>query len=294
MDAKYSVTGNEYDDDPDDELNEHWHEPGDPDGLVAEEERHSQEQSLRPKGFSGANAQTGEQNGKSKRFWKVVLGLLVLIMAAGAAYWFGSQRAAVPAKKPVGQTSQHSQTTQNVIAPTTHYDSTIYAIGIDYPNNWVTSDTAQKLTITSPNIAMQATSGQTTGHITVTIQNQQTTLVSFPTAGATASLASDKLTYKQPTAVQRAQTYLSYLGYTSGNELDALYLTGDNGYQQSQTIPMTDVVKGNPLVSVTFSTCGVSYCTKGTPTPVALKATSWQNASFRTTVLNILQSLTIN
>jgi hypothetical protein len=194
----------------------------------------------------------------------------------------------------MAQTTNHNETAQMTAVPSVHYDSTAYGLGIDYPNNWVVADTADKLNVTSPIVNIVTPNGQVAGHVIVTIQNQQTTIVGFPSAGATASLASDKLTYKQPTPVQRAQTYLSYLGYTGASSIDALYLTGDNGYQQGQAIPIDNVVKSNPLVSVTFGKCTTSYCSKDTPTSLMLRADGWSSAQFKTEVLDILQSLTIN
>ncbi len=280
-----------YEDDSDDELNEHWHEPGDPDGIVAKE-LHNQEQARRASSPDVGDAR--EKRHKPKRFLKVVLGAAFVMAAAGVVYWIGSDQAATPSKKPVAQTSK-SNDKQNAIVPIVHYDSTAYSIGMDYPNSWAVSDTTEKLTVTSPSMKMSTPGGQINGHVIIAVQNQQTALSGFPTAGALASLASDKLTYKQPTSVQRAQTYLSYLGFSSANTINALYLTGDAGYQQGQSIPLADVIKGNPLVSVTFASCSDSVCAKNsTQTPLVLQADSWKNAQFKSAILNILESLTIN
>jgi len=283
---------NRYEDDSDDELNEHWHEPGDPDGVVAEEQQRKQEEADAVN--SAPAVEMHLERRKPKRLWKFVLGVVLLAAAAGAAYWIGSSQASTPSKKPAAQTARQTKPAQNITVPTAHYDSATYAIGVDYPNNWVESDTTQKLTITSPSMQMSTLSGQVNGHVIVTVQNQQTTLAGFPANGALASLASDKLTYKQPTGVQRAQTYLSYLGFSSANDINALYLTGDAGYQQGQSIPLADVVKGNPLVSATFASCSDSACAKSTQTPLVLRADSWKNAQFKPAVLSILESLAIN
>src|SRR6185369_3064534 len=160
-------------------------------------------------------------------------------------------------------------------------------------DNWIVSDTASKLTVTSPNMKMSSTTGQVNAHVMMTIQNPQTSIPGFPSGGAMANLSSDKLTYKQPSSVQRAQTYLSFLGYKNPNGVDALFLTGDNGYQSGQQVPMSDVVKGNPLVSVTFVKCEDTSCVNGTPVPITLLASSWKDASFKSDVIDLLQSLTL-
>jgi len=54
------------------------------------------------------------------------------------------------------------------------------------------------------------------------------------------------------------------------------------------------VVKGNPLVSVTFVKCEDTSCVNGTPVPITLLASSWKDASFKPQVIDLLQSLTLN
>jgi len=283
-----------YDDESDDELNEHWREPGDPDGVVAAELKLRQGLG-HPKPPHSPVVRYHIKDWHMPRVpWKTVLGVALVLATIGVAYWMGFQRAVHPPKKQTAQSQVHGQTAETVVAPATHYDSTAYGIGVDYPNNWVVSDTPQKLTITSPNYTLTGLNEQTTGHVIVSVQNQQASVPGFPAGGATASLDSDKLTYKQPTSVQRAQTYVSYLGYNSPSGIDALYLTGDNGYPKGQFVPMSDVVKGNPLIGVTFAKCSTSYCTKGTPAPVTLQAASWQNSKIKPVILNILQSITVS
>jgi len=294
MNTRFGASGNGYEDESDDELNEHLLDPGDPDGLVADELQRKQMQNSVVQHSQEDDVIKQGQYPQSKGRWKVIFATVLIVAAVGAAYLVGSRHTTTPTKKQTASTTKRVQPAKAAAAPTTHYDSTTYGVGIDYPNNWTVSDTTDALTIISPNLSMATLTGQTNGHVIVTIHNQQTTVPGFPADGATASLESDKLTYVQPTPVQRAQTFLSYLGYTSANSLDALYLTGDAGYQQAQTIPLSDVIKGNPLVSVSFATCSGSFCANETPKSIALKAASWKDASFKTAVINILQSLAIN
>jgi hypothetical protein len=234
---------------------------------------------------------------KKKRRWPIILLVLILIAgAAFAAYKYGTKKAAAPSKGQKTQSAQDSTSKQDETAgvPTKHYDSVTYTLGFDYPQNWVVSDTEAKLTVTSPSIKLKKADGSSTGvNVVVTIQNPQTNIPGYPANGATAALASDKLTYKQPTAVQRAQTYLTYLGYKSTG-LDALYITGDNGYQQGQNVPMSDIVKGNPLVGVTFQTCSTIDCAHGTVTSATLDASSWKGSATSKQVTDLIQSVQLN
>jgi hypothetical protein len=268
-----------------DELNEYVENPGDPDGVVAAEEE--------KKWRDGYQVTTPKPK---KHRWPIVLLIMLLVAgAAFAAYKYGTKKASAPAKKaPASQTSTVPKQEKIAAVPTKHYDSTIYTLGFDYPETWTVSDTDSKLTVTSPSIQLTGTNGSAAGaHVVVTIQNPQKTIPGYPSAGAVAALTSDKLTYKQPTAVQRAQTYLSYLGYKATG-LDALYITGDNGYQQGQTVPMSDIVKGNPLVSITFVTCSTVGCSNTTPTSVTLSADGWKSSNASKQVIGLLQSMQVN
>ena len=277
--------------DEEDELNEHVEDPGDPDGVhAAEEEERWREEHPTP---------AAAPVSRRKRRWpKVLIVLVVVAAAAVGAYWFGSIKGAAPAKKAAthhANTGTPTHPLTPVGTATKHYDSTIYTLGFDYPASWVVSDTTTKLTVTSPAMQLSAIGGQkANAHVMVTLQNQQSTIPGFPPNGALATLASDKLTYKQPTSIQRAQTYLSYLGYRTTNGLDALYITGDSGYQQGQQVPASDVVRGNPLISVTFATCTTSDCSSGTPTAVTLLASSWQATQASKDVTSLLESIQLN
>jgi hypothetical protein len=279
--------------DEEDELNEHVDDPGDPDGVhAAEEEQRWREEHPLPPVTPGGAAK------RRHPLIKVLIILIVIIAAAFGAYWFGGHEGSTPAKKTG---TQHAQTgtPNHPLVPaetlTKHYDSTIYTLSFDYPATWAVSDTTTKLTVTSPAMQLSAIGGKKVdAHIVVTVQNQQASIPGFPASGALATLASDKLTYKQPTSIQRAQTYLSYLGYSTTNGLDVLYITGDSGYQQGQQVPMSDVVKGNPLISVTFETCASSGCSTGTPVPQTLLASSWLATQASKDVTSLLESIQLN
>jgi len=283
-----------YPDEPD-ELNEHVQDPGDPDGLVAAEQRkHWQE--THPTNPVSASQRPPYRH---KRLWPAIIAVVIVLAAAAfGSYWLGSHQAS---KKQAAHTSQNQskQTSQQqsgankpATTATKHYDSGNFTLSFDYPETWKVSDTPAKLTVTSP--AMQLATGvgaKTNAQVVVTIQNQQTTIPGFPSGGAVAALNSDHLTYKQPSTVQRAQTYMSYLSYTGPTDLDAIYITGDSGYQAGQQVPMSDVVKGNPLISVSFNACSDENCTS--PKPVTLSAHAWQSTAASKDVANLVQSLVL-
>lgn len=271
-----------------DELNEHWNEPGDPDGVFeAEEQERWQAEHPQPVALPPRK--------KRHPFLKALLVLVLLAAATAGAWWIGNHEASAPSTKlpaPTQSSKKAPATSQKLASPTTHYDSTRFGIGVDYPTTWKLTDTNDKLLIASPSMQLTTENGsKVQGHVLVTVQNKQSSIPGFPSGGAVSALESQKITYKQPTPIQRAQTYVSFLSYTQVSSLDAIYVTGDSGYLQNQLVPMSDVVQGNPLVSVTFVTCATSDCTSGTPTPLTLQASNWQNAFFNTPVMNLLKSI---
>jgi hypothetical protein len=291
MDTPLPSTGSSFPGDPgdseEDTLNEHVEDPGDPDGLVAAEKQHRWQH-----GKLASEPRVIPPYDR-KRSWPMMLGvLLVVVLAVAAAYVLGYQKARAPlAKKQQLAQNQSERKLAPVTTTTKHYDSNLHTLSLDYPQNWLVADTEDRLTVTSPNFAMTSLDGSTNGHVVVTIQNQQTSIPGFPSGGAVASAESDKLTYTHPSSVQRAQTYLTYLGYGAPSGISALFLTGDNGYQLGQNVPLADIVKGNPLVSVVFEKCAKSFCTGGSVTPIMLQAESWDHAAFRAPITNLLQSL---
>jgi hypothetical protein len=283
-----------------DELNELVESPGDPDGVIASEEAERLRAASTPVAEPTQNLlPASAPKPKKKRKWWLILLAVVLLAAIGTVvYLVTTKKAATPATKSTAtehtstaKTTPEADTTK---VATKKYDSATYTLSFAYPENWVVSDTAAKLTITSPVVQLTPAAGSaTSAHVVVTIQNPQASIPGYPAGGALAALASEKLTYAQPTSVQRAQTYLSYLGYKATG-LDALYITGDNGYQQGQTIPMSDVAKSNPLISITFATCGAADCSTGTVTQMALDAAAWQKSATATQVTELLKSLQFN
>lgn len=279
-----------------DELNAHVVDPGDPDGLVAAEEKRKWDAAHPPKPAPAAVPKR-----KKHRFLTFLLVLVLIAAAAYGAYWFGSKQAAKNQPAATKTKQAPKKTTPSKAAqktapgvPTKHYDSPAYTLSLDYPQTWTLSDTASKLTVVSPAVSLATTKGTINGHVVVTFLNKQTAIGGYPQNGAVASLESKKLTYKQPTSIQRAQTYLSYLGYTSQSGLDALYITGDNGYQAGQTIPMSDVILGDPLISVTFESCTSDDCSTGTPAMLTLQASKWQSDPLNMQVETLLKSIQLD
>jgi len=194
------------------------------------------------------------------------------------------------------QTAKNVQERKTVATDATkHYDSQLFTLGFDYPANWVVSDKPGKLTVTSPTYSMATSdSAKGQGNVIVTIQNQQPSVPGYPSGGATAALDSTKLTYKKPSNVQRAETFMSYLDYSTQGGITALYLTGDNAYAAGDAVPITDLARASLLVNVTFQRCDKSYCTGGRVEQLTIASNSWAKAAYKDPVTKLLESLVIN
>ena len=271
-----------------DELNEHVEEPGDPDGVV---EREVFESMPKPEPAAMPLA----KRRKHHPFLKALLILVIIAALAVGVYYFAS-KAADKSNKPAASKNTTSQTKKPAatVAATKQYSSDAFALSFNYPTDWKVAETAASITATSPTTSLPTASGTTKGVAVLTIQNQQTTIPNYPANGALESIESPKLTYANPSGVQRAQTYLSYLGYTNTNVISALFITGDNGYQQGQQVPMSDVVKGNPLVSVQFMTCSATDCAGTTSQPLSIKSSSWSALPLQSQVTKMLESIVFN
>jgi hypothetical protein len=276
-----------------DELNEHWRDPGDPDGVIAaEEDRRWQAQQR------GSSSVVPIKYHRKRRWPKVLLVLVLLVAATYGAYWYGDRQGSSPAPKTSTAQTASPKPAQTTKAPlTTHYDSNTYTIGFDYLQTWKMADTATKLTVASPVMQFTTAAGkQVSGHILMTVRHKQTVISEFADGPARAALESQKLTYKNPTSIQRAQTYLSFLRFASAQDtgLDALYITGDIGYMEGQAIQMADVTTGDPLINVTFANCASDDCSTGTVTLYDVALNTWQLKTVSQPVTDLLQLLTLN
>jgi len=174
-----------------------------------------------------------------------------------------------------------------------HYESTNFAMKFDYPDSWVVTDTAEKLTVISPTkkVAGNNVYGPQT---VITIQPRQASTPAFKEGNATAIIASEKITYAKPSSTQRANSYLSFLNYASSTTkgLDGIYVTGDNGYQIGQAIPQVDIAKADPLITVTFNSCTNAAC-KPVGKPQTISQHVWEDQSFAKPIKNFLQSIVV-
>lgn len=242
---------------------------------------------------------------KPKKKWPKVLATIILILVlmaagAGAAYYFLVLKGDKPTTQSDMMQVETNQPTNIAETPEPaaelkDYTSINFPLSLSFPDNWTVSDQTAKLTILSPPRDMKSATGTNTkAAVLITIRGKQTNLPEFDSGNASAVLLSEKVNYTQPSSTQRGQTYLSYLQYAATKAkggMDAVYITGNSGYTQGQFIPETDVIKVDPLVTVTFVSCQTSCMP--TSTSVAIDSATWTGDT-KKQVEAILTSLTID
>lgn len=180
------------------------------------------------------------------------------------------------------------------------YYSSNLSLGFNYPKSWTITDKngTNLLTVQSSVVELlTSTNKLVKGQITLTIQNQSPVIPGFQKGNATAALESQIITYSNPTSDQRASTYISFLHYASSttpsSNIDAIYITGNAGYQLNQYIPQSNILAVSPVVGITFTLCANAACIiSGSPTSITSAA--WNTTSFSGTLLSILKSLSIS
>jgi hypothetical protein len=227
------------------------------------------------------------------RILLIVVITAVLAAACGAAIVYDKHSMKHVIKQ---QTAVKTKTNQSnpATVPMTSYSSTGFGLTLSHPKTWtVTDDGSTSITLLSPVMQLTNATGQKVdGKVVIIVQQQGQIPTAFGTADAAAVLPSQLIKYTNPGSTQRAQTYVSFLQYSSATitgTLDGIYVTGNYGYQKDQAIPTSDVTNLNPLITVTFGQCTTKACTS--IENLRISATSWSQETLSKPILAILESL---
>lgn len=253
---------------------------------------------------------------RRKRRWPRVLGwILVLLLLAGggfAGWWFvlRDEPADTPKHEPAAQTTPSATKSLNEKPVMKQYESSSFGLNFDYPEQWTVTDASDKLTVASPVEQLQTADGKKqSGRIVLSVQGKAASLEGFKKGNATAIRDSEKIRYAKPTQSQRAETYLTFLNYAdaSATGLDAIVVSGDNGYKKGQAVPQADVEKGDPHIVISFRSCAATSNAAGSGAAssssssscnavgnaVTLPASIWDDRSFAVPVRTMLESLAV-
>jgi cytoskeletal protein RodZ len=241
---------------------------------------------------------------KKHRFLRFLGWMLLIVILTGggaAAGWYFVLRNSPKASQSAKQAQTPASTpapAAETVEPTETHTSTAFLLQFSYPKTWkVTDNPDNTITAVSPAMQLKTAGASTqtatqTGQVVMTIRHKQPSLPEFKNGSATASIESEKINYTKPSQSQRGSTYLSFPNYVSSTAkgIDGVYVTGDNGYQKDQAIPMVDIAKSDPLITLTFRKCADAKC--ATPgEAVTLAASEWQNTTFVKPLKTMLQSI---
>jgi hypothetical protein len=236
---------------------------------------------------------------RNPKWKKLGIALLIIIILAGmtaGGYWLLNNRKSSDKQSETSQTAKSAAPAQTITTETKHYDSESFKLSFDYPGNWTAGeDNAEEIKVLSPDLKLKGTDGSdVTGQILFRIRASGQKLPGLDSGNAIAILASEKIAYAQPTEVQRASTYISFLRYADNTDgLDAIYITGDLGYDKDQEVPEADIQKVDPIISIEFYLCPDSGCVEVSGVS-GIGVETWQDETISTPLTNMLESLVIN
>lgn len=235
----------------------------------------------------------------NKRRWPIILVVIVLLGGIGiAGYMFMKDGSKGDEKSPTvtdsTQNTSDGQATELGSSETKQYTAAQLGLSLKYPSSWTVDEADGEIIFRSPATKLPATKPGLKGRVEITIRGKGQPLPEFENGNATATRQSELLTYTSPSQNQRASTHLTFLAYApETNGLEAMYITGDYGYQKDQAVPQVDITNVDPIISVTFLACSDDEsCTSNSPT--TLEPSAWDDQNFSSALKTILQSITVN
>lgn len=234
----------------------------------------------------------------------IILVALLLIVGGGAAAYYQKHRSNNQKQAQAVQQLQAQQKAANsqIDSKTKSYTSPNFYLTFSYPADWTVKDNSSaELDVTSPPIRYKNLAGRSlTGIIELRVRNQQQKLSEYSGVSnkdPTAASESQKISYAKPTSNQRANTYLTFVhtagSTTNPNGLSEVFITGDFGYQKGQAVPVADIQKLNPIISLSFLECG-NQCSGTAGVPIDISLSTWQDANFSGPLLKMFESFSIN
>ncbi len=234
----------------------------------------------------------GRRRKKRNRILAVVLFLAV---TCGVAGYFFLLKPDKPDQRQGPQTAPPQPVEEQVqIAKPKKFVSQDMNLSFEYPGNWNVDDSMQGLIqVESPVVKLADGNGeQSDAKVVVSFLSTGSEVPGFGESSATATRDSEKITYSAPSQNQRAKTYLSFAAFGRSG-IDAVFITGDNGYQTDQLIPESDIKKGDPIISVTFNSCDDADCGGEGSGAYTIQPDEWDGNEALQAVQALLKSLRV-
>lgn len=139
----------------------------------------------------------------------------------------------------------------------TTYTSKKLGVTFNYPSDWTITDKGNGLlTAVSPSVF-----AHTPTVITLSVRTNAQTLKEFSQGEPTVKMDSVKNAYAHPAQGQRADTYLTAVGFPPQSStdprarvdsVDTIYVTGAKAYKKGQKVTLSDISKTDPIISIHF------------------------------------------
>ncbi|HLZ15269.1 MAG TPA: hypothetical protein VKQ34_04770 [Candidatus Saccharimonadales bacterium] len=176
----------------------------------------------------------GKSRGRKKLLLAGLVGLVVLVVAAGSYWFFVRHRAkSAPVTTRQQQTTQAPSLSPEVAATTQTFKSAKLNVQVTYRKDWTLKESADKseIVLSSPNTVYQKNDG-TTANAPFTVKIREDVPDAMQTAiqKAVASEDSTIIAYTQPAPTQRQYTNLSFAGATP-SVFSFFMVTGNNAYK---------------------------------------------------------------
>lgn len=232
---------------------------------------------------------------KKKSKSKYLLLAFTLILLIGISFYLYSE------KHKSKITAENSKT--KVVAPSfsnfnkaNNYNSTGFGLSITLPAGWnVQSDDFNGIIIDSPLVELKNPDNTKQQYkVILTMALTGVVPASVSVHNPTAVIDSSKITFTNPSASQKAQSYLSFIRYSNESNQDsvnALFLTGNSDYQKNDTILSASLKRLNPTVFYSFVKCPSGNCSSSSS---AINISNWSDKDFRNTLTKILCSISFS
>lgn len=239
---------------------------------------------------SEAPADAPLQSGsKPKKFSKKLIitsFVLVNVVILASTVWLLAQpkknQTSTKSDVQVSDTKSSNDASKNTdsipeVAKTLHFSSSALKLEFDYPSSWrITSNPDNTyMSIQSGQFDLiQANGTQTKARAIITIYAKYPESSDDIGGSSVISATSEKLTYKNPTKVQRSQTNLTFTrakGVDGPDNVTAMFISGDQSYTLGQLVSSKKYQTVNPFIIFKVNACDKLCSTADVIAPASMK-----------------------
>lgn len=242
-----------------------------------------------------SNLQPVKDDRRRKKRNRILAMMLLMLVVLGVAGYFLFQKTDTPNQQQAPQTAQPQQTDgQAITTKIEEFVSQDMNLSFEYPGSWSVDDSTKGLVKVDSSVTKltDINGEQSDAKAIITFLSTGSEVPGFGESSATATRDSEKIAYSSPSQSQRAKTYLSFAAFGRSG-LDAVFVTGDSGYQTGQLIPESDIKKGDPIISVTFYGCDDAACAGEGSGAYTIRTDEWESNETLQAIQNLLKSLRV-